>query len=58
MEKNNHGANSRTRLAEAQGPSLRKKRSFAQATGPRLDETANREPCKIRESSLRQVLLA
>jgi len=42
----------------SQGPSLRRKRSFAQATGPRLDETTNRESCKIREFSLGRVLLA
>ncbi|QCD83241.1 hypothetical protein DEO72_LG2g3584 [Vigna unguiculata] len=42
----------------SQGLSLRRKRSFAQATGPRLGETVNREPCKTREFSLRQSLLA
>ncbi|QCD96373.1 hypothetical protein DEO72_LG6g1075 [Vigna unguiculata] len=28
----------------SQGPSLRRKRSFTQATGPHLGETSNREP--------------
>jgi len=42
----------------SQGPSLMRERSFAQAIGPRLGETTNREPCKTRELSLRRALLA
>jgi len=37
---------------------LRRKRSFAQATGSRLGETINREPYKTHKLSLRWALLA
>ena len=40
------------------GPSLKRKRSFTQAAGPRWGETTNRGVCWVREFSLRGALLS